>query len=126
MDSKGGTFVLTAQKGKSLNYRSAAELLARRQKPQWVELAVMGSPIRKADELTLKATVTGEPFRLVDDANAKSAKKPTPYQKLERAVNEGAKVVFVTGKVTETKPKQGEKRLPPTLIVTGFEVEDAK
>lgn len=118
--------MLTAQPGKSLEYAAAAAIIAERAKPKWVEITVLGSPTREGDQMSLKAAVSGEPFRLADDPEAKSAKKATPYQKLEQALAQGAKVVSVAGKVEEAKTKEGEKKPPPKLIVTGFEREDAE
>ncbi len=135
LDGKGGTFLLTAANGKSLNYRSAAILLAKRQKPKWVELTVLGNVTRKKDQLTSKAGVTGEPFLLAEDPKAKASKKESPFQKLGKAIEAGKKVTSVTGRVKQyetakpaakkgkTAKPQAKKKEPATLFVTGFTTE---
>jgi len=120
--------VLTAEKGKSLNYKAVAVLLAKRQKPKWVELVILGTVTQKQGQLGFKASVTGEAFRLAEDPKAKASKKESPFQKLEKAIEVGKKVTSVTGRVT-AKPaaKKGKnrkprtkKKVPATLFVTGF------
>ncbi len=126
--------MLTAQPGKSLDYAAAAAIIAEKAKPKWVEITVVGEPVRTGDRLTFKASVTREEFLLADDPEAKPGKEPRPFQKLERSLEAEAKITSVTGRVREPESKKGDspegkkgdKPPPPTLLVTGFEREDAE
>lgn len=124
MDSVGGTFVLTAKKEKSLDYREVVEVLAKKQKPKWVEISVVGELAREKEQMVIKAHVTGERFFLKAEAPPKEAKKADPFQKLEASVQAGKKVTGVTGKVEEPKSEKGKPKQPVTLLVTGFETAE--
>lgn len=127
VDSVGGTFVLTAKKGKSLDYREAVEVLAKKQKPKWVAVSVVGALTREKEQLVFKASATGERFLLSPEPPPKEAledKKGNPFQNLEAAVKAGKKVTAVSGTIQESKEEKGKPRPPATLRVTGFEMAE--
>jgi len=127
VDAVGGTFVVTAKKGKSLDYREVAEVLAKKQKPKWLEVSVVGEVARDKEQLALKAAATGDRFLLSAEPPPKEAlegKKGSPFEKLEAALKAGKKVVAVSGTVQEGKEEKGKPRPPFTLRVTGFETAE--
>lgn len=127
VDQAGGTFVVTARKGKSLDYREVAGVLAQKQKPKWLEVTVAGELTRDKERLVLKAAVTGDRFVLSPDPPPKEAlegKKGYPYEKLEAALKAGTKVTAVSGTVQEAKDEKGKPAPPVTLRVTGFETAE--
>lgn len=127
VDQKGGTFVVTAKSEKSLDYREVAEILAKKQKPQWVEVTVAGELSRQKDQMVIKASVTGERFLLRPGPSVKEGKdnkKASLFQKLEAAVKAGKKVTAVTGKVQEAQAEKDKRKPPVALLVTGFQTAD--
>lgn len=119
--------MVTAKKGKSLDYREVAGVLAMKQKPKWLEISVVGEVTREKDQLALKATATGDRFILSSEPPPKEAlegKKGNPFQKLEAALKAGKMVTAVSGTVQEGKEEKGKPRPPVTLRVTGFETAE--
>ena len=127
VDQVGGTFVVTAKKGKSLDYQEVSGVLAKKQKPKWLEISVVGGVTRDNDQLDLKATATGERFLLSPEPPPKEAlegKKGNPFQKLEAALKAGKKVTAVSGTVHEGKAEKGKPKPSAMLRVTGFETAE--
>ena len=121
VDSKAGTFEVTAKDGKSLDYQAVASAIAKQHKTEWVEIAVLGT-LAPAQPLSFKASATGQTFLLAEDPAWKKKEEKSPFQKLPEALKTGAKLASVTGRVVEQAAKAGTPKPPPTLEVTDFKL----
>ena len=77
------------------------------------------------DRMKFKASVSGQVFLLAEDPASKQKKKKdgkSPYEKLRHAIESGAKIDRVIGRVQEPKVKKRKPKPPTTILVTGFRI----
>lgn len=102
-----GTIIFCAEKGKSVDLEKLHESLKATRLGKGTSSQVTYLEITATGEVTvsdkgtlLKVSGTGQQFLLADAPDAKVEEgKKTPFQRLQEAVNRGAKVTSVTGRV---------------------------
>jgi hypothetical protein len=136
-----GTIAFAATKGKSIDLEKLQKSLkgtrlgkGTRSGVNYLEITAEGEVAVNNKDILLKVSGTTQEFKLVDDPKAKPKEgTSTPYQRLRAALDKGAKIANVSGrvqawngvwpKVLQELEKENEANapMPRLLIVTEFE-----
>jgi len=139
-DYRHGTIAFAAAKGKSIDLEKLQKSLkatrlgkGTRSSVLYLEVTAEGDVAVNNKDIVLKVSGTTQEFKLVDDPKAKPKEgTSTPYQRLRAALDKGAKIAHVTGrvqawngvwpKVLQELERENEAKvpMPPLLIVTDF------
>ena len=140
-DYRHGTIAFAATKGKSIDLLELQKSLkatrlgkGTRSAVNFLEVTAEGDVVVNNKDIVLKVSGTTEEFKLVDDAKAKPKEgTSTAYQRLRAALEKGAKIANVTGRVQTWNgvwPKvlqelehenDAKAAMPRLLVVTEFE-----
>src|SRR6516162_6810182 len=136
-----GTIAFAAAKGKSIDLEKLQKDLkatrlgkGTRSGVNYLEITAEGDVAVNNKDIVLKVSGTNQEFKLVEDPKAKPKEgTSTPYQRLRAALDKGAKIANVTGRVQAgngvwpkvlaelEKENEAKEPTPRLLIVTEFE-----
>jgi len=136
-----GTVTFAATKGKSIDLEKLQKDLkatrlgkGTRSGVNYLEITAEGDVAVNNKDIVLKVSGTTQEFKLIDDPKAKPKEgTSTPYQRLRAALDKGAKIANVTGRVPAwngvwpkvlaelEKENNARAPMPRLLIVTEFE-----
>ena len=136
-----GTVTFAATKGKSIDLEKLQKDLkatrlgkGTRSGVNYLEITAEGDVAVNNKDIVLKVSGTTQEFKLVDDPKAKPKEgTSTPYQRLRAALDKGAKIANVTGRVPAwngiwpkvlaelEKENNAKAPMPRLLVVTEFE-----
>jgi hypothetical protein len=138
---RNGTITFAAKKGQSIDLDKLQKSLkatrlgkGTRSAVNYLKITAVGEVTVVKKDIMLKVDGIAQEFKLVDDPKAKTKEgTSTPYQQLRAALDKGAKIANVTGrvqawtgvwpKVLQQLEKENEAKAPKPrlLIVADFE-----